>query len=354
MVSARKSSFDIRDVIDNKKILLVKLPKGLLVDSAHLLGSFLLNSFQLAAFSRAEIPEEKRQKFYLYIDEFQNYAAESFTDVLSEARKYKLPLIIAHQNLNQLPRDLRASILSNCWLQVFFQISREDAQLLAKEALTSLYTVPPGWEDYIQWMQRLPPQQCFIRNKVEGGVILNNCPTVPSPREHTKLSTEEFLEVVSAVNFGQVYLRSRKDIEADYQERRRALLGGDENGVETFKVTKTVSDNHSLRERIEKKWQKIMSCLEIGDEANLRVAVNDADALLDEVLKEVGYGGESIAQRLEQLPPDQVSNLDGLWDAHRLRNQVIHKGFHPETEDVQRAINAYEQALRDLGVFAAE
>ncbi|MDO8552877.1 MAG: type IV secretion system DNA-binding domain-containing protein, partial [bacterium] len=119
MFVSPKSTFNLRDVMDDKKILLVKLDRGHLKGNADLLGALLLAKIQMAAFSRTDIPASKRVPFYLYIDEFQNFATESFTEILAEARKYKLSLILAHQNLAQLSAPLRASILSNCGLQAY-------------------------------------------------------------------------------------------------------------------------------------------------------------------------------------------------------------------------------------------
>src|SRR5918992_625131 len=136
MLSRPKSSFNLRDIMDNKKILLIKLNKGKLRQSADLLGSLFMAKIQLAAFSRADIPIEARVPFYLYMDEFQNFASESFSTVLSEARKYGLRLVLAHQTLDQIPTDLRSIILGNAGIQVYFRINRKDAELLAKEAFT--------------------------------------------------------------------------------------------------------------------------------------------------------------------------------------------------------------------------
>jgi hypothetical protein len=134
MLSQSKSSFNLREIMDKKKILLIKLNKGKLRQSADLLGSLFMAKLQLAAFSRTDIPEAARVPFYLYIDEFQNFASESLGVVLSEARKYGLSLIMAHQTLEQIPRELRSVILGNAGIQVYFRMNRQDAELLAKEA----------------------------------------------------------------------------------------------------------------------------------------------------------------------------------------------------------------------------
>jgi len=227
-----KSSFSLRDVIDNQKILLVKLEKGRLKGNADLLGSLLLSEIQMAAFARTDIPEEKRVPFYLYIDEFQNFATKTFINVLSEARKYKLYLILAHQNLAQIPKELRASILANCGIQVCFQVSREDAQIMAKELMTPLYRQPPGWEISVQTLQELEPRQCFIKNKAEGGIVpIVETKPMPAPWKISAMAPggldgttpETFKKSVEEAEIGADYLIDRKKIEREYKKRYKKL-----------------------------------------------------------------------------------------------------------------------------------
>jgi len=210
-----KSSFNLRDIIDGEKILLIKLDKGRLKESSNLLGSLLLSKIQMSAFSRTDIKESERKPFYLYIDEFQNFATESFTDILAEARKYKLSLTIAHQNLSQLPEKLRASILGNCGLQAYFRISRLDAELLAKESFAGIYAEPHGWETYIQELQTLTQRTCLVKNKIEGGVAIIH--TIDVPEDETQ-----------SMEIGQHYTRKREEIEQEYKARREELFALDE------------------------------------------------------------------------------------------------------------------------------
>lgn len=224
MLSSPKSSFNLREVMDEGKILLVKLDKGRLKGNADLLGSLLLAKIQAAAFSRTDLPESKRQRFYLYIDEFQNFATESFSTMLAEAGKYKLALILAHQNLAQLPPPLRATILSNCGLQAYFRISRDDANILAKESLASIYSTPPGWEEYIKVLQELHPRVCFIKNKIDGGVIAIQTIDQPPPHELAETDEDEFAGEIAECEIGKKYLRERKTIEAEYNARKKKLL----------------------------------------------------------------------------------------------------------------------------------
>jgi len=244
MLASPKSSFNLRDVIDNQKIILIKLEKGQLKDSADLLGSLLLSKIHMAAFSRTDIAPEKRMPFYLYIDEFQDFATESFIQILSGARKYRLSLILAHQNLAQLPKELRASIMANCGVQACFRVSREDAQIMAKELLTPLYRQPPGWELNVQSLQELEDRRCVVKNKSEGGIILIDAIDVPDPwkasaqagGELNGITPEAFKKSVEEAQLGADYLIDRKKIERAYKKRYKKLAVSEE--PKTFREPK--------------------------------------------------------------------------------------------------------------------
>ena len=134
IVNARKSSFSIEDAMNQGKIILVNLSQGKLgEDNATLLGSMLITKIQLAAMGRVAIPEEQRKDFYLYVDEFQNFATESFTKILSEARKYRLDLVLANQYIAQIPEDVQKAIFGNCGSMVSFVMGADDAAVFTKE-----------------------------------------------------------------------------------------------------------------------------------------------------------------------------------------------------------------------------
>lgn len=130
------SKIDMREIMDNHKILIMNLSKGLIgEDNSMLLGSLLITKLQLAAMSRVDIPEEQRQDFFLYVDEFQNFATESFATILSEARKYRLDLILGHQYINQLEEPVRDAVFGNVGTTVCFRVGADDAEFLEKEFL---------------------------------------------------------------------------------------------------------------------------------------------------------------------------------------------------------------------------
>ncbi|MCK9578679.1 hypothetical protein M0R01_04310 [bacterium] len=134
IIGQAKSTFNFREIIDNKKIFLVNLSKGRLGEiNSSLIGLIVTGKIAMAAFSRVDTPEDKRNDFYLYIDEFQNFATDSISTILSEARKYKLCLTIAHQFIGQLPQKIRDSVFGNVGTMAVFRIGAEDAQFVEKQ-----------------------------------------------------------------------------------------------------------------------------------------------------------------------------------------------------------------------------
>ncbi len=134
IVGQVKSTVDMREIMDSKKILILNLSKGRIgEDSSALLGAMIITKIQLAAMSRVDTPEDERQDFYLYIDEFQNFTTDSFANILSEARKYKLNLIMAHQYIEQLGEIVRYAVFGNVGTLVVFRVGASDAEALEPE-----------------------------------------------------------------------------------------------------------------------------------------------------------------------------------------------------------------------------
>ncbi len=144
IIGQPKSAFDIRQIMDDGKVLLVNLSKGKIGDiNAQLLGLIFVNKVNMAALSRAEMPQEQRRRFYLYVDEFQNFITDAFATILSEARKYELALIMAHQYIGQLTdktsayeganSKIRDAVFGNVGTIMSFKIGAEDAEYMAKE-----------------------------------------------------------------------------------------------------------------------------------------------------------------------------------------------------------------------------
>lgn len=134
IIGQTKSGFNLREIMDNRKILLVNLSKGRTGElNSQLLGMIFVMKFQAAAMGRADMPEEQREDFSLYVDEFQNFATDSFATILSEARKYRLSLILANQFMTQLTDQIRESILGNIGTVISGRIGITDAEILVKK-----------------------------------------------------------------------------------------------------------------------------------------------------------------------------------------------------------------------------
>jgi len=134
IIGQPKTSFDVRDIMDKKKILIMNLSKGRIgEESSRLLGAMLITKVYLAAMSRVDISEAERKDFNLYVDEFQNFAVESFASILSEARKYRLNLTMAHQYIAQMDEKVRDAVVGNVGSMVVFRVGADDAEFLEKE-----------------------------------------------------------------------------------------------------------------------------------------------------------------------------------------------------------------------------
>lgn len=163
LIGQTKSSFDMRDIMDNKKILIMNLSKGKMGEgNANLIGSMLITKIYLASMSRADAsPEQLRAlpNFYFYVDEFQSFANESFADILSEARKYKLNLTIAHQYIEQMTDEVRAAVFGNVGTMIAFRVGSTDAETFEKE-FAPFFTM----EDIVS----LGKQQIYLRLMIDG------------------------------------------------------------------------------------------------------------------------------------------------------------------------------------------
>ncbi|MDD4902012.1 MAG: type IV secretion system DNA-binding domain-containing protein [Patescibacteria group bacterium] len=160
IVGQTRSSIDVRDAMDKGKILIMNLSKGHIgEDNSALLGAMMITKIQLAAMSRVDIKEKERKDFYLYIDEFQNFSTESFATILSEARKYHLNLIIAHQYMEQLTDEVKAAVFGNVGTLVAFRVGAIDAEELVKE-FTPIFEE----EDILN----LPKYEFYVKLMIDG------------------------------------------------------------------------------------------------------------------------------------------------------------------------------------------
>jgi len=193
-----RSSINMREIMDEKKILILDLSKGRIgEDNSRLLGALLITKLQLAAMSRVDIPEEERQDFFLYVDEFQNFATESFANILSEARKYRLALILGHQYINQLidkgNSTVSDAVFGNVGTLISFRVGAEDAEYLEKEFAPEFVA-----EDLVN----LPKYNIYLKLMINGlaGAPFSAETTPPIPK--LEESNREKIIKVSRERYG--------------------------------------------------------------------------------------------------------------------------------------------------------
>ena len=210
IIGQNKSSFNFRDIMDNKKILLVNLSKGKTGDvNAELLGLVIVSKLQMAALTRADIPEEQRHDFYLYIDEFQNFITDSIATILSEARKYRLNLIIAHQYIGQLVKNndtkIRDAVFGNVGTNFVARIGPEDVETLGKIYSPEFSGYDLINSDKFTWYVKM-----IVDNAQQKPFTLN---FTPPPKGDIELASA--IKELSRLKYG----RDRAIVEAEIMER---------------------------------------------------------------------------------------------------------------------------------------
>ncbi|MBQ3470622.1 TraM recognition domain-containing protein [Candidatus Saccharibacteria bacterium] len=202
-----KSGFNIREIMDNKKIFLVNLSKGRLGDiNANLLGMIFVMKFQQAAMSRQDIPEHERKDFCLYVDEFQNFATDSFESILSEARKYRLNLIVANQFMTQLTDKIREALLGNVGTIICGRVGVTDADLMVK-AFTPTFTA----EDLTKTANHSAICKVMMFGMPSSPFTMN----LPAPMGEPNVELMNTLKVYSATKFA----KTRSEVEQEIQDR---------------------------------------------------------------------------------------------------------------------------------------
>lgn len=201
IVGQTRSAIDIRKAMDEGKILIMNLSKGLIgEDTSALLGAMLITRLQLAAMSRVDIPEEGRKDFYLYVDEFQNFATEAFANILSEARKYRLDLILAHQYITQMEETVRDAVFGNVGTLISFRVGAQDAEYLEKEFVPEFST---------QDLVNLDFAQIYLKLMIDGVASRPFSATTLAPFDKPTESYQEKIIKISR----ERYATDRQEIE---------------------------------------------------------------------------------------------------------------------------------------------
>lgn len=208
IIGQTKSSFDMREIMDNRKILIVNLSKGRTGElNAKMLGMIFVMKFQAAAMSRADIPnKEDRVPFALYVDEFQNFATDSFASILSEARKFKLSLIVANQYIGQLKEEIKDAVFGNVGTVVAFRVGTDDAEYIAKQ-LSPVFDADD--------LQRMPNWNCAVKLLIKGFPTQPFSMATLPPFGEPNQKLIEALKQLSAAKFA----RPRSIVGAEISER---------------------------------------------------------------------------------------------------------------------------------------
>lgn len=247
------SSLNIREVMDNHKILLVNLSKGKLGDMpAKLLGMVFVMKFQAAAMSRANIPEEQRQDFCLFVDEFQNFATDSFESILSEARKYRLNLIVANQFISQLTDKIRGAIMGNTGSYVIGRVGIEDAENVVK-----IFEPVFDAED----LKYMPNYTAAVKMLINGTPTSPFSMRLPAPMGFPSKELGDALHKLSAAKYG----RPRAEVEAEIRQRQGGAKSGPAKPKAKLKTTTPKKSGDSFLDNWLAKRQSMVSNGTISD-----------------------------------------------------------------------------------------
>ena len=225
IIAQQESTINFREVMDKEKILLINLSKGRIGEmNSKLLGLIVVGKLLMAALSRVDIPEKERKDFYLYIDEFQNFTTDSISQILAEARKYRLDLIIAHQFIGQLSEEISKAVFGNVGSMTAFRVGSEDAEFLEKQFLPTFDAND---------LMNLDNYQCYakllVNNQVTEPFNMKTYPPTPGNEE-----LKEAFKQLSRLKYG----RDREIVEEEIMARFKAFSGKkeeEEKGLEAFK-----------------------------------------------------------------------------------------------------------------------
>ena len=361
LLAAPHSTVNLRQVMDRGQVLLVKLDKGRLKDSADLLGSLILAKLQLAVFARSELPVWERRPFTLYVDEFQNFATASFGVLLSEARKYGLSLVLAHQTLAQIPAELVSLILGNTGLQVVFRVNRRDAERMAKESFAysgyrvksaslqriNYWSLGEEWEHDTEALQNQPPRSAWVKHKIQGGLIPIQTADIDPAWRVLGISLREYQAQLQQLPIGAEYLRPRQATPLRNGPAPRALTGPATPAEPEAHIALpfTADEDAFLQLVVDHPEETIsalyrLSGLSTGKAAQVRAALVEQGALV-EIETRLGKGGRAAKfllpsfptmERLGLVPPNGRGGPLHRHVQQLVAAEATGKGYHAEVE----------------------
>jgi len=307
IIGQTKSGFNIRQIMDGGKILLVNLSKGKMGElNSKLLGMIFVMKFQAAAMSRADTPESERKDFCLFVDEFQNFSTESFESILSEARKYRLSLVLANQFMTQLTDKIREAIIGNIGTIISGRIGITDAELLQK-AFTGVFTA----ED----LARLPNYQAVAK------VLINSVPSAPFSMSLLPPMGEQNKELFDSMKgyTAAMYGRPRAEVDAEINAR---VMGG---SVEAEKKREAASASANEPKPVAEPSKKELNVRKVDEEEDDFVTswgkkqqqgsvVNNTtpEAAKDDSVVEMISQAEPMVERAEPANDEAVDDSEAV------------------------------------------
>jgi len=324
-----KSGFNIREIMDKKKIFLVNLSKGRLGDvNANLLGMIFVMKFQQAAMSRQDIPERERKDFCLYVDEFQNFATDSFESILSEARKYRLNLIVANQFMTQLTDRIREALLGNVGTIMCGRIGVTDADLMVK-AFTPVFTA----EDLTKTANHQAICKVMIFGMPSSPFTISLPPPMGEPNEELMRN----LKIYTASK----YAKTRAEVEAEIKARQMG-------GAKEEKISRDADrDKYSI------------SLEKILDSDNKSGQGEVKDDFLEEWLKKKRTVGEKVDNgKMGKTESKKIKKADSaprslpVSHLQEKRHSVVGDGdTHTSTQTVEKRIKIGADGDSNEGVI---
>ncbi|MCI0619604.1 type IV secretion system DNA-binding domain-containing protein [Candidatus Wolfebacteria bacterium] len=332
IIGQPKSSFDLRAVMDERKIVIVNLSKGQIGEAnANLLGSMLITKLYLAAMSRSDLSRpdlEKLPNFYLYVDEFQSFANESFADILSEARKYKLNLTMAHQYIEQMSEEVRAAVFGNVGTMIAFRVGAFDAEVFEKE-FAPQFTA----ED----MVNLGRYQMYLKLMVDGVSSAPFSAVGLAPFEKPAMSYRNMVVAASREKYG----RPRAQIEEDIITWHEVRLGKGDSKVSGDITNKRVSEG-SGRDRKTNQHSRGEPLQRNDREAELRRAMSLSNLRRERRPRRKAKGPS------EQNVRELRDALASVLDADRQEPEDQKMKTEQESRESQRQNSGKEETPREI------
>ena len=346
IIGQPKSSFDIRRIMDEGKILVVNLSKGLIgEDNAGILGAFLVTKVQLAAMSRSDIPDvADRRPFYLYVDEFQNFATDSFAVILSEARKYGLNLTVANQYISQMTDQVRDAVFGNVGTTISFRVSADDAPLLVKQ-------FEPTFE--AQDLLQMNNRNFVISMIINGEKVPAFSATTLSIPQTPK---DNFAAIISSSR--EKYSRPRAEVEAEIKETieqaekyKKELKDSGRAAGEAGNLQRSISVNSASQEQgttISKKgfvyqptakddFKKLKISPNTAEDKSGRPGLKDLGKMVELAAKE--SAGEQSTKSPAKSPAEAPKNAQRVPKNHKKyrpnRSHKHHRESAPEPHNAK-------------------